>query len=342
MARKYLFYISQNTAVEILRPLQNAIYKRGDDCCWFVTNKTIDTNLFGPDESYVTDIYSAIQFKPDVVFATQNNLPSFIPGFKVQIFNGLDFKKSKFFEICQSFDLYCTQGKFSTLGFNQLAKKHLDFNVVETGWPKLDPLYSCRSLNIDTELPIVLYAPSASPALSSAQDCFSTIKSLAAQKHFFWLIKLPEQMNSIWADKFKTLSSDNVMVDQIAETLPMLRTADVMLSDTSSIISEFLQLIKPVVSYNNAKPDQYLINIKQPHQIEQAILYALSRPSEVLNAIYTCCREIHPYKDGLSSERVLLAVDKLIQGELPQTQRKPLNLFDNLIHRKKLGYWRIG
>ena len=49
----------------------------------------------------------------------------------------IDEKKGHF-RIRKYFDLYLTQGPFFTKKFNELKKKFKNFEVVETGWPKLD------------------------------------------------------------------------------------------------------------------------------------------------------------------------------------------------------------
>ena len=49
--------------------------------------------------------------------------------------------------------------------------------------------------------------------------------------------------------------------------------------------------------------------------------------------------QMHPYRDGRSSERVLAAVD-LARQRAPSLARKPLNPWRRLQARRRLGYWR--
>lgn len=51
------------------------------------------------------------------------------------------------------------------------------------------------------------------------------------------------------------------------------------------------------------------------------------------------CQQLHPYHDGLSSQRVLAATNELILTN-PKLKAKPLNLIRNFKMRKKLNYWR--
>ena len=72
---------------------------------------------------------------------------------------------------------------------------------------------------------------------------------------------------------------------------------------------------------------------------EATIERALERPPDLMERIDRYVQELHPYRDGRSSERVLDAV----QGRLADNgayRAKPLNLIRRLKVRKQLGYYR--
>ncbi|XPB98203.1 CDP-glycerol glycerophosphotransferase, partial [Stenotrophomonas maltophilia] len=49
---------------------------------------------------------------------------------------------------------------------------------------------------------------------------------------------------------------------------------------------------------------------------------------------------IHPYRDGLSSERVIAATEDFLSGEMGALRRKPLGSWvRDLQIRRDLGYW---
>ena len=49
---------------------------------------------------------------------------------------------------------------------------------------------------------------------------------------------------------------------------------------------------------------------------------------------------IHPYRDGLSSERVIAATEDFLSGEMGVLRRKPFGSWvRDLQIRKDLGYW---
>ena len=51
------------------------------------------------------------------------------------------------FTIRGFFDLYCTQGPSSTIPFKKQQEKYNTFEVIETGWSKMDPLFPIEPTN---------------------------------------------------------------------------------------------------------------------------------------------------------------------------------------------------
>ena len=176
-----------------------------------------------------------------------NWVPDFFPGVKVQIFHGLANDrtgKKGHYRIRQLFDLYCTYSDETTRTFQELARRHRTFEVIETGWPKVDPLFregDVRSLRDEfgTDKPMVLYAATFSPSMTSAPDLPETIERLSKSGKWFWLVTLhPKNKPEIFA-RYRGMQSPHLkFVDSGDGVLPLLKTADVMLSDTSSIILE--------------------------------------------------------------------------------------------------------
>jgi UDP-N-acetylglucosamine 2-epimerase len=339
--RKYLFYISQNYSFEILRPIQKKLIERGDSCCWFVEGTEVNLNNFNASEKVIKTIEGAVDFKPDAVFVPGNHVPNFISGLKIQIFHGLEWKKKGHFKIRGFFDLYCTHGAITTKVFEKLSLKHGYFRVEETGWPKLDPLFNTKPLIVETDLPIILYAPTFSPNLTSAKECFEEIKQLIHSEKYYWIVKFHPKMNPLLMEPFKQIQAKNLLISESDSSLPLLKTANVLVSDTSSIVGEFLLLEKPVVTFRNRQPGDYLINIEEPSKLEAAIKSALAYDNNLIAKIRQENQLLHPYNDGKSTERVIKAVDKLLLVRSRSQSSKPLNFVRNLQLRKRLNYWRF-
>ncbi len=56
----------------------------------------------------------------------------------------------------------------------------------------------------------------------------------------------------------------------------LLNSADVLLSDASSVIVEAMMLDKPVVTYCNTMPEDHLLNVTETDAVEGAIEKAIS------------------------------------------------------------------
>lgn len=126
----------------------------------------------------------------------------------------------------------------------------------------------------------------------------------------------------------------------LAAEVAALRAADVLVSDTSSIVSEFLVQHKPVVTFRNRVPEAYMLDFDDPAQLPWMLGRALAREPEHMARITAYADSIHPWRDGRSSQRVIAAADALLAGELGTLARKPLSAcLRRLQIRRDLGYW---
>ncbi|VAW51119.1 CDP-glycerol: N-acetyl-beta-D-mannosaminyl-1,4-N-acetyl-D-glucosaminyldiphosphoundecaprenyl glycerophosphotransferase [hydrothermal vent metagenome] len=338
---RYLFYATQNYSFAILRPLQSAIRSRGGDVAWFLAGEEIDENYLQNDENRLHSVKQVNEYQPRAVFASSNVVPYLFPGIKVELFHGFNARKrgtDPHFNIRGFFDLYCTQGPDTTHMFQQLAKQHGHFRVVETGWPKLDPMFAPhRKAKVNTK-PVILYTSTFSKNLTSAPALLETIKKLSAKGDYQWLVTFHPKMDKSIVNTYKDIQSEHLTFIETDNVIPLLMEADVMLSDTSSILQEFLILNKPVVTFNNNQPVDCMIDIKTPEELLPALEKALTRPKKLIKKIQAYSEQLHPYYDGESSERVLDATEWFISEGYKDLKRKPLNLLRKIKIRKRLGY----
>lgn len=349
--KRYLFYIAQNYSYAILRPLQEVILTRGDEVCWFLEGSEVSPSFLCNDEYRLKTIDDVKGWQPDVVFVPGNVVPSFIPGIKIGVFHGFNAGKvnhngkEAHFRIRSCFDLYCTQGPATTLPFIQLSQKLRTFNVVETGWPTLDPMFQSTQLNpyrdeMDSR-PTILFCSTFSNRLSCASVIFEQIKTLSLKGSYRWLVQFHPKMSAQIVAQYRAIESDNLHFIETDNVLPVLQAADVMLCDTSSVLIMFLLQGKPVVAFNNKTKREHLIHVNDEAEIEQAIQFALSCPDELMRKIGDYCAQIHPKRDGLSSQRVLNAADELLEKGVKELKSKPLNLLRHFKMRRKLNYWKL-
>ena len=348
--KNYLFYVAQPYSLTILRPLQDLIRKKGDSVAWFFDSDQAGINFLRQDEQVLRSVAEVKAFNPCAVFVPGNVVPDFFPGVKVQVFHGLatdDTGKKGHYRIRGFFDLYCTRGPDETRKFQELAKRYGHFQVCETGWPKLDPLFVPDTQDdlrrqLGTERPIVLYASTFSPSLTSAATLYETIRRLATQGDWQWLVTLHPKMDAQTVDKYRQLAGPSLrFFESHEDILPLLKAADVMLCDTSSIAIEFQMLHKPLVTFCTRAPGPHLIDVTNENSLEGALLRALSRPPELMDATRKFVDRLHPSRDGLSCQRVLDAVDAVVAGGGEGLRSKPLNLLRRLKIRRQLGYYRF-
>ncbi len=343
--KRYLFYVEENYCYGILRPIQKVIRERGDEAAWLPVDSDFDTSYFDSDEKVFDHVSQAIAWNPCAVLAPGNFVPDFIPGIKVMVTHGLVSEKRRkkdgvlhHFIERGLFDLYIGHGPSSTPVWRQMAEKAGSFDVAECGWSKLDPLFDGSISAKRFDRPVVFFASTFSPRLTAAPQLVDVVRALLTEKDWHWQIQFHPKMPAEVTDQYRAMSCEKLEVIEGPDTLPLLLNADVMLCDTSSIISEFSLLQKPVVTYRNQSPKPFMINITSKQEIGPAIERALTRPADVMAAIEEHSKQAHPYTDGRSSERVLDAVDKLVEKGLGHLKPKPRNLIRHIKMRKQLRY----
>jgi CDP-glycerol glycerophosphotransferase (TagB/SpsB family) len=350
-AKRYLLYASEVYALPILRPLQAAIRARGGECAWFFDGP--GSAMLEHSERRLSRVADVLDFRPSAVLVPGNMVPDFFPGAKVEVFHGFSVGKRSeergHFRIRGFFDLYCTQGSTTTRRFEQLSRRHGHFRVIETGWPKMDPLFRppsepnpwCEGWQ-QPDLPTILFASTFTPSLSAAAALHPTVRDEARRGRWNWLVTLHPKMSREVVEAYRALEGPHLRFAAVADTVPLLQAADVLLSDTSSIVFEFLLQQRPAVTFRNTRPGPHLLDVRDVGDVVPALTRALGRPPATIEAITRFADSIHPYRDGRSAERVLGAVDRLLADGLDGLGPKPLNLWRRLQMRRQLGYYRWG
>lgn len=348
---KYLMYISQNYSYAILRPLQDKILTLGGKVAWFLEGDEVSEKHLQQSEKRLLTVNELISWLPDAVFVPGNVVPSFIPGIKVGVFHGFNVGKinrrgrSDHFEIRHCFDLYCTQGPDTTGPFKKLQQADQTFDVIQTGWSALDPLFNEAEnnpyINKQDKRKTILMCSTFSRNLSCTRIVFEKIKELSETGKWRWLIQFHPKMDGEIVEKYKSITSDNLQFIETDNVLPLLQASDVMFCDTSSVLIMYLLQRRPVVTFNNNTGNSCLLNIDKLDEIEKTLEYALTYPQDLMQKIDSYCEEIHPYHDGCASEKVIKATNSLINSGVSHLKKKPLNLIRQLKLRKKLNYWKL-
>lgn len=348
MHYKFLIYISYSYALPIGKPLEQEIISRDYTVKWFADmedgKKAIKTK-----DNVLHTIQDVLNYKPDIILTATDSVPDFLNALKVQVFHGFNAEKrpSKnnsfaHFRLRGFFDLYCTQGPNTTQGFQRQAKKHPYFEVIETGWSKVDPLFPIVKKEKEI-IPTIMIASTFTERLSLAHNnvVFQEIKRLSKTNNYKFITVLHPKLPQYIVNKWKTLNSDYFEYVNTTNLIPLFKKADIMFADTTSAIQEFLLQKKPVVTFNHTFNHNYLINITDSKSIENAFKEALTYPNELIDYIKAYIEELHPYFDGKSSKRVIDASIIYLHKDKSHLKSKPLNLMRKYKMRKRLKHFTL-
>jgi len=334
---KYLFYISKFYSIPIIQPLLDYLDStKGNEFVILVSrkvNKRLHDENIWQDKRVITTIEEGKDFNPDFCLSPGNYVDFRLPGIKVEIFHGIGIEKDSHYEIRHFFDVYLTSGPVVSERFEKLRKKHGYFLVRETGWPKMDYIINYPHNNIkekfgfDNGKKIILYAPTFSDKLHSGDMLLPVIPKIIKENEL-WIIKFHEFMDKELVRSVKNIG--NIRIVDTFDITPFLYIADVMISDTSSVLYEFMALDKPVITFRTAARKDKGIDIRSPEELRPALDRALKNPEEYSERRKKHLSEVNPYLDGNIAKKVFSVLESIKKNnELPK-KKKPLNLLRKL------------
>lgn len=333
---KAVLFCANPYAFGILEPLWRELQHRNYEVLWFVPERILPGFPFKQVAKWKSDIKAIYDFKSDAIFVPGNEVPHYLRGVKVQVFHGLAGEKRGHFSVRNYFDLYLTQGPYFTAGFKKITAGRADIEVTETGWCKLDSLFTNHAAYLTEKQSllikhncqsVVLYAPTFSPSLTSTVNAFNDVFKLASSLDILLLIKFHDLMDKEVAQRYaeEAKKYNNVIIVEDRNIIKTMIMSDLMISDTSSVVYEFLLLDKPVVTINSTSENLDWRDIKNPAQLKEIVL------SELAKDTFGAARKkiidlYHPYTDGKSSVRMVDAVEDYIKRNGVPERRK-LNFY---------------
>lgn len=344
---EYLLFATERYALPILAPLARALHASGQSVSAWFEGGAAGARL--PDVTGV-GLKQALALRPRAVFSAANWVPPFVAGAKVQLFHGFNVQKREdargHFRVRGLFDLYCTQGPATTAPFRELAQREGHFAVAETGWPKLDPLFrddggESAALRAPAGgRPVVLFGSTFTERLSAAPHLHAQIAADIAGGERYWLLTLHPKCPPALFERYRALAGANARFVEPEQVMAAQRAADVLVSDTSSIVSEFIVQHKPVVTFRNRVPQPHMLDFDDPALLPALLARALDPEPALLAQIRRYADSIHPFRDGLSSERVIAATEDFIAGEMGTLRRRPFGAWWRAMQiRAQFGYW---
>ncbi len=344
---KIVLFCENKYAIDILNPIgEEAMREGGNEVLWYVHRKRIaDFPLQGQVE-WTHDIQRIYDFSPDAIFVPGNIVPYYLPGVKIQVFHGYAAEKKDHWIIRRYFDTYFTQGPFFTKGFERLAKKYGDFEVLETGWPRQDWIFQNlhtfdkerqRLMDESGRKHVVLYAPTFSPSLTSLPYMQQALTDLVKKRDVLLLLKFHPLTKQELKDEYRQLAESHEgmkWIDDYTVTKYMLMS-DVMISDTSSTIYEFLLLDKPVITLRAASKEFFWHNMQSPDELCDVFDDVIQNDSMKARRQWVI-DNYDPHLDGLVAHRMLEgARDYIRRHGVPPYRR--LNIWRKYTSIKTFG-----
>jgi len=340
---KTILFCTEQYSFLILKPLADELEERGEEFIWYIIPELFD--IFPYKQMMHTNSLKYLdEFKADAIFVPTNDVPYWLRGLKVYTFHSLVKDKEAYKEMMNYFDLYLTPGPTFTELFEEASKTNNSFSVIETGWSKLDTLFKiANDDNISWERnrllaeygvkSIILYAPSSDMELTSATKLKDIIIKLSSRSDILFMVRFDKDMDSSIVEEYKDIDTPNILILDEDNISKNMHIANILISDTSSLVYEFTLLDKPVLTV-----DTKLDDISWSNQSAGGIFLNVSRilenSSVIRNRRENTFKNYHPYRDGQSAKRMIDATQKYIKEHGVPTERK-VSFFKKLKLKKK-------
>lgn len=344
---KILLFCENKYALDILYPLYQESIKQHHEVLWYIHAQKIHKFDWENDVHWTSSMQACYDFNPSAIFVPGNIVPYYLPGIKIQVFHGYAAEKKDHWIIRHYFDLYLTQGPYFTNKFKELASQHKNFEVYETGWTKQDWIKEHLHDYDDLKKEylenakckeIILYAPTFSRKLTSLPVIKQALlDTLEKREKTLLLIKLHPLTKQEWIEEYKKLAAEHkrILFIEDSNVTPYQLISDIMISDTSSTVYEFLLLDKPVITLGSIAKDIFWINITDSSLLPQAIEEVIYDPKAIQRRQWVV-NNYDPHLDGSCCNRMLETVNNYIQQHGIPSKRN-LNIWRRYTSIKKFG-----
>jgi CDP-glycerol glycerophosphotransferase (TagB/SpsB family) len=340
---KTILFCTEPYSFLILKPIADELHERGEEYIWYVTPKLFQEFPY-KQMMHTNSLKYLNEFKSDAIFVPTQDVPYWLRGLKVHIFHSLIANMDEYQEMINYFDLFLTPGPKFTKIFEELAQKHKGFDVIETGWSKLDTLFNTANDDIITweknklmneygVKHIILYAPSSDMELTSATKLKDIIIKLSSRSDILFMILFEKDMKEDIVQEYKELDIKNILILDDNNVSKNMHIADILISDTTSLVYEFTLLDKPVLTVDTKLEDITWSN-QSAGGVYLNVIRALENSSSIRNKREKTFKEYHPYKDGKSAQRMIEATENYIK-EHGVPEEKKVSFFKKLKLKKK-------
>ncbi len=263
----------------------------------------------------------------------------------IMVYHGIGLKQSYYNDMDERINIRTVESQDR---FDEL-KKNGHKNLILTGFTKLDPLIDLPSkeisrlgqdLNLNPDKKTILYAPSFYPSsielLLPEFELLSINHNIIIKLHNFSWLQSRYQYQSQMAEEIDTRCENiHLLKKEIFDIIPYYYLADILVSDISSTLFEFLPLNRPIIQANcytlrlkhrlfsrrfwkklDVKRMQnidFTYQISDPSELSIRVQFALDYPEEM-----TFLRKnAHDFflfnQDGKASSRLVDAIEEKLK-----------------------------
>lgn len=275
----------------------------------------------------------------DVIFVGNKTSLSSIKSrnsFAVMVYHGIGLKKSYYTDLSSEMDMICVESKS-----REIQLSNMGFPATTTGFTKLDPIAEkLNSDEKDKEKTTLLYAPTFFP--SSLQKTMPFIQQLDQYDlriklhHFYWTNPKYRPIREALVMQIAHYNHVSLLGFDSYNIIDHFIDADVLISDLSSVLFEFLPFNRPVIQTHyyslrmkyklfphllkkrldseRLKSVNFTTNCNAPENLLDILNQVTASPNENSNERQSACKQFLGKIDGKASERVINA---LINSGIP-------------------------
>lgn len=178
---------------------------------------------------------------------------------RVQIFHGVSFRNKAVREANAHADVYFLIGPYMQRAFSKTAiLREDDPRLLPIGFMKTDRLLNgqldrralLNRYGFKGDRPVVLYAPTGQKHNSLETMGEAVLRSLRQSGRFSLIVKLhdhPKNRSIDWRCRLGSMEDEHLCVTRDADVIPLLHLADLLITDASSVSSEYALLDRPMV-----------------------------------------------------------------------------------------------
>lgn len=215
---------------------------------------------FGVPDDHILSVEEIAEQDFDVIFGANTNLilPRNVTT-RVQIFHGISFRNKAVREENLGCDFYFMVGPYMHRRFADAGLLPPDDpRALKIGFMKTDALRNGtlsrqslhKSLGFTGERPVLLYAPTGQKNNSMETMGEDVLTRLKSTNRYDIVIKLhdhPKDTSVNWFERLAPLEDEHFKVSRDADVVPLLFAADLLITDASSVSSEYSLLDRPMV-----------------------------------------------------------------------------------------------